>query len=318
MKIRNLDRYQFEFVGTIEPALDHLGHIAEYRHDLPPRVRPNRYASGPFCRFELSDARNAAGVYAVMFADIVKYVGECENLAARFGRNGYGYIAARNCHHDGQATNCKVNSLILASARAGERIDVWFHETARRKEVEAELLTVLKPGWNGTRGTRAVAGTGKQKLGAPRMTGDEFRVVLQAEFDKGARAGQHSLRMRAGDLHRAVGGYPGQDHRMALCCSIMKSAMRSGDKIIESPPSGKGANLLIEYRLPRPAKGGVMKPAALVATIFLALIALAHVLRVALRVQVTVGGTDLPMWMSVVACIFTGGLAIVLWRENRP
>ena len=60
-----------------------------------------------------------------------------------------------------------------------------------------------------------------------------------------------------------------------------------------------------------------MKPAALVAVIFLALIALMHLFRVALRSQVTIGGTDIPMWMSVVACIFAGGLAIMLWRESR-
>ena len=64
-------------------------------------------------------------------------------------------------------------------------------------------------------------------------------------------------------------------------------------------------------------EGRVMKPAALVAVIFLALVALVHLFRVALRLQATVGGTDIPMWMSVVACIFTGGLAIMLWRESR-
>jgi hypothetical protein len=60
-----------------------------------------------------------------------------------------------------------------------------------------------------------------------------------------------------------------------------------------------------------------MKPAVLVAVIFLALVALGHLLRVALRLQMTIGGTDVPMWMSVVACIFAGGLAIMLWRESR-
>jgi len=54
-----------------------------------------------------------------------------------------------------------------------------------------------------------------------------------------------------------------------------------------------------------------------VAVIFLALVALMHLFRVVLRSQVTVGGTDIPIWMSVVACIFTGGLAIMLWRESR-
>lgn len=253
VKIRNLDRYQFKFVGTIEPTLDDRGHISQYKHTLPQGIRPNRYASGPFCRFHLAGAPNAAGVYALTSGKIVKYIGECENLAARFGRNGYGYITARNCHHDGQATNCKVNTFILASVRAGEQVDLWFHETAWRKETEARLLTVLKPEWNGTRGTIAVPEPVKQKLGVSRMTADEFRGALQAEFDKGARKSQHLVRIQAGDLHRVVGGYPGKDHRMPLCCSVMKSAMRCGDKIIEGPPSGKGASLLIEYKLPRPA-----------------------------------------------------------------
>jgi hypothetical protein len=60
-----------------------------------------------------------------------------------------------------------------------------------------------------------------------------------------------------------------------------------------------------------------MKPAALLAVIFLALVALGHLLRVALSLQLTIGGTDIPMWMSVVACIVVGGLAIMLWRESR-
>ena len=63
--------------------------------------------------------------------------------------------------------------------------------------------------------------------------------------------------------------------------------------------------------------GGIMRPATWVTTIFLALVALLHLLRVALSVPVTVGSANLPMWMSVAACLFTGGLAIVLWRENH-
>ena len=60
-----------------------------------------------------------------------------------------------------------------------------------------------------------------------------------------------------------------------------------------------------------------MKPGALLATIFLVLVAVAHLLRVAFRVEVTAGGVPIPMWMSVVACAFTGGHAILLWWESR-
>jgi hypothetical protein len=252
MKIQNFGRYQFEFIDTIQPALDKAGNIAEYRRHLLPDVRANRYASGPFCRFHLSDTQNVAGVYAVTVAENVRYIGECENLGARFGPNGYGSIAARNCHRDGQATNCKVNSLVLASLKAGDRIDVWFYRTARRKDVEAELLSLLKPQWNGAYPNIAREVVRITKIRALRMTHGDFQVTLQEEFDKATRVGQDSVRIRAGDLHRTVGGYPGHNHRMPQCCDVMKSAMRSGDKIVESPPSGKGSRLMIEYRLPRP------------------------------------------------------------------
>lgn len=60
-----------------------------------------------------------------------------------------------------------------------------------------------------------------------------------------------------------------------------------------------------------------MKPASLVATIFLALISLGQFLRLVLQIKVTAGGITIPMWPSVIACLFTGGLAVMLWSENR-
>jgi len=66
-----------------------------------------------------------------------------------------------------------------------------------------------------------------------------------------------------------------------------------------------------------PTKEMVMKSATLVATIFLTLISVMQLLRFALHVQVTVSGIIVPTWLSAVACVFTGGLAIMLWLENR-
>jgi hypothetical protein len=59
-----------------------------------------------------------------------------------------------------------------------------------------------------------------------------------------------------------------------------------------------------------------MKPAARVATIFLALVAFAHLLRLIFGVAVTAGGVAIPVWVSVPACGFTGGLSLMLWRES--
>ena len=60
-----------------------------------------------------------------------------------------------------------------------------------------------------------------------------------------------------------------------------------------------------------------MKPASLVTVIFLALVCIAHLLRVVYRVEILAGGWNVPIWMSVLACLFTAALAGWLWKEQR-
>jgi len=60
-----------------------------------------------------------------------------------------------------------------------------------------------------------------------------------------------------------------------------------------------------------------MKPASLVASLVFSLVALAHLLRLVFQTDVLVGGTVMPMWLSVVGLLVTGGLAVGLWREGR-
>ena len=60
-----------------------------------------------------------------------------------------------------------------------------------------------------------------------------------------------------------------------------------------------------------------MKPAALVSFVFLSLVCLAHLLRLLYRVQIVANGVAVPMWMSVLACLFTAALAGWIWREQR-
>ena len=60
-----------------------------------------------------------------------------------------------------------------------------------------------------------------------------------------------------------------------------------------------------------------MKPIARLATLFLTLVALAQFIRLVLRIEVVAGGVHIPLWASAVACVVTGGLAILLWRESK-
>ena len=57
------------------------------------------------------------------------------------------------------------------------------------------------------------------------------------------------------------------------------------------------------------------KPFTLVAAAFLAVVCLIHAARVALDVHVLVGTTEVPVWMSIPGALFTGLLAILVWRE---
>lgn len=59
-----------------------------------------------------------------------------------------------------------------------------------------------------------------------------------------------------------------------------------------------------------------MKPATLLALVIVTLIAVLHLLRFILRVEVTVGGAVVPLWVSLPATLFFAALAVGLWREH--
>jgi hypothetical protein len=59
-----------------------------------------------------------------------------------------------------------------------------------------------------------------------------------------------------------------------------------------------------------------MKPFTTATLVILALVAIVHALRLLLGWSVIVNGSDIPMWVSVVALVITVGLAVGLWRET--
>jgi hypothetical protein len=83
---------------------------------------------------------------------------------------------------------------------------------------------------------------------------DDFNNELHRMMREAMQDGHHFAEINAGDLHRRVGNYPGNNHRMPICCTVMRAALAldAGDLIVEEPPSGQGAALTIRYVLPRP------------------------------------------------------------------
>jgi len=60
-----------------------------------------------------------------------------------------------------------------------------------------------------------------------------------------------------------------------------------------------------------------MKPFTAIAVVVLAFVAAIHVLRLVKGVELLVNGTPIPLWVSAVAALLTGGLAIMVWREAQ-
>jgi len=89
----------------------------------------------------------------------------------------------------------------------------------------------------------------------------DFKRVLKEAFQAAKNAGADYLVVKAGDLHRHVGGYPGHNHRMPVCCKVMRSFLRCyKGEILNEPPKGNGASLEINYDL-RARKERFQKPA---------------------------------------------------------
>ena len=80
---------------------------------------------------------------------------------------------------------------------------------------------------------------------------DDFLNELYKVLASISKLGLSFTDISSGDLHRLVGGYPGKAHRMPICCDVMYDEMGPEDEILQAPPKGKGATLVIRYRLPR-------------------------------------------------------------------
>jgi 5-methylcytosine-specific restriction protein A len=83
------------------------------------------------------------------------------------------------------------------------------------------------------------------------LTPNEFRLALDEIFRTSWRNGADVVVVVSGDLHRKLGGYPGANHQMPVCCDAMRAAMQGGDQVLEETPGGKGATLRIQYKIPR-------------------------------------------------------------------
>lgn len=60
-----------------------------------------------------------------------------------------------------------------------------------------------------------------------------------------------------------------------------------------------------------------MKPFTTIAVVVLSLLAVVQLTRALLGWEVVVNGTTVPVWVSALAAVIAGGLALMLWKESR-
>jgi hypothetical protein len=82
-------------------------------------------------------------------------------------------------------------------------------------------------------------------------TPEDFQRELDSIFASAQREGKSAIEIKSGDFHRSVGGYHRHNHRMPSCCRVMRRNMKPGDEILQQPPKGAGATLIIRFKLPR-------------------------------------------------------------------
>ena len=62
-----------------------------------------------------------------------------------------------------------------------------------------------------------------------RPTAWDFRNKLTVILNVARQKGDAYVDVESGHLHSQVGGYPNSNHRLPICCDVMKKMMRAGD-----------------------------------------------------------------------------------------
>lgn len=143
--------YRFRFLQQLVPEMVNdvvLEFHPQVEYENPQGLRLLPDGEGTFCRFSI-DGPAAPGVYLWVLDGEILYIGETTDLWRRFNE-GYGHISPRTCYAGGQNTNCRMNQVVLAYARAGRAISLYFYQTSDHKRVELELLQHVETQYNRT------------------------------------------------------------------------------------------------------------------------------------------------------------------------
>lgn len=126
-----LERHPLSHAGRLLVERDAEGHVVVHSPLADMAAVEHRFpawAMGPFGRLEPErPLPEAAGVFALVDAGAVQYVGSSDNIARLFGqRHGLGEISRQDAQRPRWEERCRLNRLVVAAARAGRTIDLYL------------------------------------------------------------------------------------------------------------------------------------------------------------------------------------------------
>ena len=268
-KTRRLLEYDFEFIQKIQPVVDKNGDIKEFqpqnKYKNDKNLKLNKHGEGSFCKFSINPVwAGVSGVYAFFINNELVYIGQCIDFAKRFNQ-GYGYISARCCFTGGQSTNCKINKLVLNSAKENKEIELYFLITNNYDKIEEELIKHYNPTYNDAlrsdkdKGNRSdyKLEANKQRIKSNAEINNKSKITKQIGilevkayiedlFKKAKEKGEEEITLISGQLHKELN----LENRLPTVCDAMRYYYNYiNDEIIESPPKGRGSRLIIKYNL---------------------------------------------------------------------
>jgi hypothetical protein len=60
-----------------------------------------------------------------------------------------------------------------------------------------------------------------------------------------------------------------------------------------------------------------VKPFTVIAILIFAVICVVHILRLFFGWTANINGVSIPVWVSVIAALASGVIAVMLWKENK-
>jgi hypothetical protein len=131
-----LARHTLSYAGRLLVVRDEDGQVLTHSPLEGMAAVEHRYpawAQGPFGEVEPERRLSTEpGVFALVQAGAVRYVGSTGNLRRTFGPRGLGEISRSEAQSPRHEESCRLNRLVVAEARAGRTVDLYVLPVARQ------------------------------------------------------------------------------------------------------------------------------------------------------------------------------------------